>query len=219
MTVLPGMTVLRGRILVGGLATAAFVGVASAASAAPGHFGRPPRPNEVRPALPAGQSNPAIADGVAVGGRVATYTASGLGPREANTSAPAGSPERYSEYMTPPPGVTITEAQALNVLKQIAANLKAQGLTLRDVISMRAYLANAPGSDTADFAGWNRAYRQYFANTDLSTGAPVKVPLGTAPPALPTYVNSARPSRVTLEIENLPVPGWLVEVEIVAAFR
>ena len=213
------MTVLRSRILVGGLATAAFVGVAGVASAAPQGFVKPPRPNEVRPALPAGQSNPAIADGVAVGGRVATYTASGLGPKEVDTSAPPGSPERYSEYPAPPPGVTITEAQSLNVLKQITANLKAQGLTLRDVISMRAYLANAPGAAAADFAGWNRAYRQYFANTDLSTGAPVDVPLGTAPPAPPMYVNPARPSRVTLEIENLPVSGWLVEVEVVAAFR
>jgi enamine deaminase RidA (YjgF/YER057c/UK114 family) len=32
-------------------------------------------------------------------------------------------------------------------------------------------------------------------------------------------VNPARPARVTLEIENLPVSGWLVEVEVVAAFR
>jgi enamine deaminase RidA (YjgF/YER057c/UK114 family) len=213
------MTVLPSRILVGGFVTAAFVGIAGVASAAPEGPERPPRPNEVRPALPAGQNNPAISGGVAVGGRVATYTASGLGPKEVNTSAPAGSPERYSEYTTPPPGVTITEAQSLNVLKQISDNLKVQGLTLRDVISMRAYLANAPGTGTADFAGWNRAYRQYFANTDLSTGAPVNVPLGTAPPAPPMYVNPARPSRVTLEIENLPVPGWLVEVEVVAAFR
>ncbi|MFA1539217.1 Rid family hydrolase [Actinomadura monticuli] len=213
------MTVRSSRILVGGFLVAAFVGATGVASAAPERPVKPPRPHEVRPALPAGQNNPAIAGGVAVGGGVATYTASGLGPREADTSAPAGSPERYSEYPTPPPGVTITEAQSLNVLKEITGNLKAQGLTLRDVISMRAYLANAPGTDTADFAGWNRAYRQYFANTDLSTGAPVNVPLGTAPPAPPMYVNPARPSRVTLEIENLPVRGWLVEVEVVAAFR
>ncbi|MFD1826167.1 hypothetical protein [Mumia zhuanghuii] len=29
---------------------------------------------------------------------------------------------------------------------------------------------------------WNRAYRQYFANTSLSIGTPVLVPLGTAAP-------------------------------------
>lgn len=218
MTVLPGMTVLRGRILVGGLATAAFVGVASAASAAPGISEDRPARTKCAPRSPPGRAT-RPSPTVSPSEDASPLTRRAARPQGGQHPAPAGSPERYSEYTTPPPGVTITEAQALNVLKQITANLKAQGLTLRDVISMRAYLANAPGSDTADFAGWNRAYRQYFANTDLSTGAPVKVPLGTAPPALAMYVNSARPSRVTLEIENLPVPGWLVEVEIVAAFR
>jgi hypothetical protein len=31
-------------------------------------------------------------------------------------------------------------------------------------------------------------------------------------------VNPARPSRFALEIENLPVAGWLVEVEVDAVF-
>jgi enamine deaminase RidA (YjgF/YER057c/UK114 family) len=69
-----------------------------------------------------------------------------------------------------------------------------------------------------DFAGWNRAYRQFFANTSLSTGEPVDVPLGTAAPAPPMVINAARPSRFALEIENLPVTGWLVEIEVDAAY-
>ncbi|MFC5750102.1 Rid family hydrolase [Actinomadura rugatobispora] len=213
---------MRRKIIVAGTAAAVLVGAGGAASAAPGSKEpRPPRPTEVRPALPAGQNNPSIANGVAIGSVVATYTASGLGPRDANPAAPAGSPERYVDFPggTLPPGVTLTEAQAINALKAINENLKAQGLTARDVISMRAYLSNPPGADVADFAGWNRAYRQFYANTDLSTGKPVNVPLGTAPPAPPMLVNPARPARVTIEIENLPVYGWLVEVEVVAAFR
>ncbi|MEV1243892.1 Rid family hydrolase [Nonomuraea sp. NPDC050022] len=180
-----------------------------------------PRPQEVKPFLPAGTTNPAIADGVALGKQVASYTASGLGPAAANTGAPADSPERYVDFpgATLPPGVTITEAQALNVLKRIKANLSAAGLGLADVVSMRAYLEKPPGAESADFAGWNRAYRQFFANTDLATGQPVPVPLGTAPPALPMEVNPARPARVTIEIANLPVAGWLVEVEVVAAYK
>ncbi|MGH3388812.1 MAG: Rid family hydrolase, partial [Actinomadura sp.] len=148
------------------------------------------------------------------------YTASGLGPRDANSAAPAGTPERYVDFPggTLPPGITITEAQAINVLKQIGENLAAVGLKPKDVISMRAYLSNPPTAETADFAGWNRAYRQFFANTDLATGKPVDVPLGTTAPAPPMQVNPARPSRVTLEIENLPVTGWLVEVEVIAAW-
>ncbi|MEU5881506.1 Rid family hydrolase [Spirillospora sp. NPDC047279] len=209
------------RIIVGGLVTAAAVGIGGAASAAPERAPRPPKLTEVRPALPDGQTNPSIANGVATGALVATYTSSGLGPRDANPAAPAGTPERYIDFPggTLPPGVSTTEAQAINVLKQITENLKVQGLTPKDVISMRAYLANPPGAAAADFAGWNRAYRQFYANTDLATGKPVDVPLGSATPAKPLLVNPARPSRVTLEIENLPVNGWLVEVEVVAAFR
>ncbi|MFC4015719.1 hypothetical protein ACFOY2_51505 [Nonomuraea purpurea] len=99
-----------------------------------------PRPQEIKPFLPAGTTNPAIADGVALGKQVATYTASGLGPAAANPAAPADSPERYVDFPggTLPPGVTITEAQALNVLKRIKANLAAAGLGLADVVSMRA---------------------------------------------------------------------------------
>ncbi|TDE24053.1 hypothetical protein E1289_27875 [Actinomadura sp. 6K520] len=162
-----------------------------------------------------------IANGVGVGHGVTTYTASGTGPAGSNTSAPAGTPERYIGFPggNLPPGVTVTEAQGLNALEQLGANLEAVGLTPRDVISMRVYLANPPGEDSADFAGWNRAYRQFYANVDLTTHKVVKVPLGTAPPADPMYANRARPSRVALEVANLPVAGWLVEVEVVAAYR
>lgn len=209
------------RSLIAGVACAALLAAGGAASAAPDKPVRPPRLTEVRPALPPGQTNPSIANGVAIGALVATYTSSGLGPKDANPAAPAGTPERYIDFPggTLPPGVSTTEAQAINVLKQITDNLKAQGLTPKDVISMRAYLSNPPGAAAADFAGWNRAYRQFFANTDLATGKAIDVPLGSAAPAPPMLVNPARPSRVTIEIENLPVPGWLVEVEVVAAFR
>ncbi len=61
-----------------------------------------------------------------------------------------------------PAGVTVTEAQGINVLKKIRENLEAQGLTLEDVVTMRVFLDNAPGTDRADYAGWNRAYRQFL---------------------------------------------------------
>lgn len=204
------------KIAVAATGTVALLLFGTASADATPHAGRP-HPTEVRPMLPAGQSNPAIADGVAVGGMVATYTASGLGPIVVNPAAPADSPERFVEA-TLPPGVTLTEGQALVVLKRVKDNLAAAGLEPKDVISMRAYLSNPPGQEVADFAGWNRAYRQYFANVDLTTGATVPVPLGTAPPAPPLLVNPARPSRVTIEVANLPVAGWLVEVEVIAAY-
>jgi enamine deaminase RidA (YjgF/YER057c/UK114 family) len=184
---------------------------------------KPPRPGTVEPALPAGQSNPMIASGVAIGANTPIYKTSGLGPSALNPNAPAGSEASYIDTAVfpggvLPAGVTITEAQGINVLRRIGENLQAQGLSYADVYTMRVFLQNPAGAATADFAGWNRAYRQYFANTDLTTGAYVPVPLGTAPPAKPFVVNKSRPSRFALEIENLPVNGWLVEVEVDAAY-
>ncbi|WP_224403095.1 hypothetical protein [Pseudonocardia sp. ICBG1034] len=82
---------------------------------------------------------------------------------------------------------------------------------------MRVFLDNAPGTTRADYAGWNRAYLQYFADTDLTTGETL-VPTGTAAPAAPLVRNPARPSRFALEVAILPVPGWLVEVEVDAVY-
>lgn len=184
---------------------------------------RPPRPGTVVPALPAGQANPMIASGVGIGANTPIYKTSGLGPSALNTGAPAGSEAAYVDTVVfpggaLPAGVTITEAQGINVLRRIGENLKAAGLSYSDVYTMRVFLQNPAGAAAADFAGWNRAYRQYFANTDLTTGHYVPVPLGTAAPAKPFVVNKARPSRFALEVENLPVAGWLVEVEVDAAY-
>jgi enamine deaminase RidA (YjgF/YER057c/UK114 family) len=106
----------------------------------------------------------------------------------------------------------------MNVLRAIQENLERQGLRLEDVTTMRVFLDNAPGSDRADYAGWNRAYRQFFANTNLQTGDTELVPLGSAEPSAPLVRNPARPSRFALEVQSLPVPGWLVEVEVDAVF-
>lgn len=198
---------------------------ASAAMAAPAVFAdlTAPKPGTTVPNLPAGQDNPMIAGGVAIGANTAIYKTSGLGPSALNASAPAGSEERYIDpAVFPggvlPAGVTITEAQGINALRRIGENLAQAGLDYDDVITMRVFLQNPAGAEKADFDGWNRAYRQYFANTNLADGTPVKVRLGSAEPAAPFVVNAARPSRFALEIENLPVNGWLVEVEVDAAY-
>ncbi|WP_432944791.1 Rid family hydrolase [Kribbella sp. CA-253562] len=215
---------MKKRKLLAGFAVVALTFTAGASTAA-GWWDRPkpPRPGTVVPALPAGQANPMIASGVGIGANTAIYKTSGLGPSALNTAAPAGSEASYIDTAvfpggTLPAGVTITEAQGINVLRRIGENLQAAGLTYDDVYTMRVFLQNPAGATAADFAGWNRAYRQYFANTDLTTGKFVPVPLGTAAPAKPFVVNKARPSRFALEIENLPVGGWLVEVEVDAAY-
>jgi enamine deaminase RidA (YjgF/YER057c/UK114 family) len=161
---------------------------------------------------------PLIADGVAIGKNVSWYKSSGLGPAARNTAPGASAEERYIPAdVFPggelPAGVTLTEAQGINALTRIGENLENAGLSYDDVVSMRVFLQNPEGEEKMDFAGWNRAYRQFFANTNLSTGEPIEVQLGSAP-AEPMVVNGARPSRFALEVENLPVDGWLVEVEV-----
>lgn len=165
---------------------------------------------------------PSIADGVAIGRMTDWYKSSGLGPRAMNTTAGATAEQRYIPTdVFPggqlPAGVTLTEAQGINALMRIGENLERAGLDYDDVISMRVFLQNPAGAEKMDFAGWNRAYRQYFANTNLATGATLDVQLGSAT-TKPMVVNEARPSRFALEVENLPVDGWLVEVEVDAVY-
>jgi enamine deaminase RidA (YjgF/YER057c/UK114 family) len=183
----------------------------------------PPESHETIHNIDTTQANPFIASGVSVGKEVALYHSSGTGPGALNAAAPAGTPERYIDPAQFPggtltAGVTITEAQGMNALQRIADNLATVGLSMRDVITLRVYLDNPPGSAAMDFNGFNRAYRQYFANVDLQTGATLPQPRGTAPPGPPIVVNPVRPSRTALEVATLPVAGWLVEIEAVARF-
>ncbi|MET8828120.1 Rid family hydrolase [Streptomyces sp. NPDC004610] len=180
-----------------------------------------PGSKEVRVMLPQGQSNPAIANGVATGSEVAVYTSSGLGPSALNPSAPAGSPELFTDpaLTQGATGVSVTEAQSLVVLRNIKTNLEAAGLSLSDVITMKCYLMKPPGAESADYAGWNRAYRQYFANIDLTSHKVVPVPMGTSAPKAPLVANKARPARATMEVVSLAVKGWIVEVEVTATYK
>ncbi|MFI9757092.1 Rid family hydrolase [Streptomyces sp. NPDC051963] len=208
----------RTKVVIGTALTASLLTGGSALADARGWW---PGSKEVRVMLPDGQSNPAIANGVATGGEVAVYQSSGLGPSALNPAAPEGTPERYTDpsLTEGAEGVTITEAQALVVLRNIRSNLTAAGLTPSDVITMKCYLMKPPGAATADYAGWNRAYRQYFANIDLTTHQVVPVPMGTSAPKPPLLANKARPARATMEVASLAVPGWLVEVEVTAVYR
>ena len=165
---------------------------------------------------------PSIANGVAIGKDVAWYKSSGLGPAALNKTPGASAEARYIPTdVFPdallPAGVTITEAQGINALMRIGENLEKAGLSFNDVISMRVFLQNPEGQAKMDFDGWNRAYRQFFANTNLATGETLDVQLGSTT-TTPMVVNAARPSRFALEIENLPVNGWLVEVEVDAVY-
>jgi hypothetical protein len=92
-------TGLCGCLPTGSPESATVVASCSVTAAASGWFDGPkrPEPGTVVPVLPAGQPNPMIANGVAIGANVLTYKTSGFGPSALNTAAPAGSEARYIE--------------------------------------------------------------------------------------------------------------------------
>ena len=181
----------------------------------------PARPGQAIHNLDVANPDPFIANGVSIGEKVELYATSGLGPAPINASSPTGTPERFIDTTqfpggVLPAGVTITEAQALNALARVRDNLATVGLTMRDVITLRVFLDNPPGSPAMDFNRFNFAYKQFFANVNLHTGATIPQPIGTGVPMPPIVVNPVRPSRTVLEVASLPVAGWLVEIEAVA---
>lgn len=85
-----------------------------------------------------------------------------------------------------------TYAQARALMTQLTEDLREVGLTLRDVVAVRANLVAEP---ELDLAGWNKAFGEFF---------------GTA-------TNPHKPARTTLGISRLFHPDYKAEVEFVAA--
>ncbi|SEN18649.1 Enamine deaminase RidA, house cleaning of reactive enamine intermediates, YjgF/YER057c/UK114 family [Duganella sp. CF517] len=89
-----------------------------------------------------------------------------------------------------------TETQTASVLRKLQAALAAEGLTFGDVVSLRVFLVGDPKLDNKlDFNGLNTAFGQFF---------------GTA-------AQPAKPARTALQVAALPLPGALVEIDLVAA--
>ncbi|MDT7672919.1 MAG: hypothetical protein QOD82_821 [Pseudonocardiales bacterium] len=210
-------------LVAAGVSLLALVGAGCAGPTPPAAAAPADPPLVARSVLPVGQADPMIAEGVSIGANQPIYKTSGIGPKKLNAAAPDGSPESYIDPEqftagTLTAGVTVTEAQGMNALARIRENLEARGLSLSDVTTMRVFLDNPPGADRADYAGWNRAYRQFFANTNLASGDTELESVGSAPPAAPQVRNAARPTRSTYEVQSLAAPGWLVEVEVDAVY-
>ncbi|QIT54474.1 hypothetical protein HC341_04130 [Aquisalimonas sp. 2447] len=215
------MNNLNSAIIFSSIFTVIMVSTAPATSLA-----EQPRPNEIEffiPPLDDGSQNPDpfLASGVSIGKNVATYYTAGTGPAGGNNPGTEFPDPEF--FVDPeviegfaggeelPADITVTEAQGLNVVNRIKADLEENGLSLEDVIFLRIYLEAPEGADRADYAGWNRAYRRYFANVDRDTGQPID-------DYDPIVVNETRPARSNIEVATLPVEGWLVEIEAVAAY-
>lgn len=78
------------------------------------------------------------------------------------------------------------EVQTREVLKNIEKNLAKEGATLKDVVDITSFLVNMN-----DFAGYNKAYAEFF---NAETG----------------------PARTTVAVHQLPHPDLVVEIKVVA---
>jgi enamine deaminase RidA (YjgF/YER057c/UK114 family) len=125
-----------------------------------------------------GNPRSAISNGVMLPANRATLWMSGVAPARAT---PAGD----------------TKAQAQSILKNIASQLSDHGLSMKDVIYLRAYVVPDPAKDhKIDMQGWSAAYGEVF---------------GTAE-------NPTKPARATIGVASLVGADQLIEIEVVAAY-
>jgi len=114
-----------------------------------------------------------------------TIYVSGTIPKVANPNAPKGSPESLGD----------TKTQTISVLQQIEATLKAQKLSMADVVMMHVYLVGDPANGgKMDFAGMMEGYKQFFGTAEQPN----------------------KPARSAMQVAGLAVPGALVEIEVIA---
>jgi enamine deaminase RidA (YjgF/YER057c/UK114 family) len=128
-----------------------------------------------------------IAQAVAVRGQAPLYFTSGMLADPANPEAPASAPGHMGDMAW----------QARSALGKLDANLRAQGLTFRDVYFLRAMLAPDLRNDGAiDFAAWNAAYDDFFNNAE----------------------NPHRPARTTMAAPGFNSSNRIIEIEAYAAY-
>jgi enamine deaminase RidA (YjgF/YER057c/UK114 family) len=88
-----------------------------------------------------------------------------------------------------------TKGQMVGVLNRIKEILQGMGLGMGDVVKMQVFLVgDTAKGGRADVAGFMEGYTQFF---------------GGAQPNLP--------ARAVMQVAALSNPGWLVEIEVVAA--
>jgi len=88
-----------------------------------------------------------------------------------------------------------TKTQTETVLKKIKEILEGMKLQMSDVVKMQVFLVGDPAKGgQADTKGFMEGYTQYFGGTQPNL-----------------------PARAVVQVAGLSNPGWLVEIEVVAA--
>lgn len=89
-----------------------------------------------------------------------------------------------------------TRTQTVSALQSIEKTLAGMDLKMSDVVKMQVFLVGDPGKDgKMDFKGFMEGYTQFFGTKDQ--------------PNLP--------ARSVFQVAGLPGPGFLVEIEVIAA--
>lgn len=89
-----------------------------------------------------------------------------------------------------------TETQTRGILNEISASLAKRGYSMNDVVKMQAFLVGDPSNGgKADFKAFSKAYLEFFS----------------------TAGNPNIPVRTRAQVVSLVWPGWLVEIEVIAA--
>lgn len=88
-----------------------------------------------------------------------------------------------------------TKQQTVGVLNKIKEILAGMGLGMGDVVKMQVFLVGDPArGGKGDVAGFMEGYTQFFGGTQPNL-----------------------PARAVFQVAALSNPGWLVEIEVVAA--
>jgi enamine deaminase RidA (YjgF/YER057c/UK114 family) len=128
-----------------------------------------------------------ILQGISIPADRDLFFTSGMVAPVADSTAGEGSSKRYGDTYT----------QSINTLSRIENALKSAGLSMKDVISLRIYLAPDPNKDNQiDFEAWFKAYPVFFMNEK----------------------NPNKVVRTTVGVAALARKGLLVEIEAIAVF-
>ncbi|MCS6739298.1 RidA family protein [Acinetobacter baumannii] len=89
-----------------------------------------------------------------------------------------------------------TQTQTISILNKIKTILEKQNLKMNHVIQLRAFLVGTEEHEgRLDFKGFQKAYAEFFTDSDVQT----------------------KPTRTAIQVVGLPLPGTLVEIDVIAA--
>ena len=136
---------------------------------------------------PYGTKERHILAGIGVLPNTALYWTQGTTPPVLDATAPETDLRHRGDMRT----------QARNTLLELQKNLASVGLSFKDVVYLRAFLAPDRRTGTFDYDGWNAAYGEFFNNDEK---------------------NPHKPARTTVTTPTYGSPSMMIEIEIIAAF-